>query len=681
MRVAFSCLALAIAGRSIAVADDADNASPVKKVLKLLKDMQGQLKAEKEHEEEVYAKLSCWCEVNGKEKDAAVEAAMRKTAELESTINALTAKATDVEGSIKSLKEETAANQESLKAATELREKERAEFNAEDKELLLSVDSIKNALVILSRHQSFLQVSSGFPTAFLEAKKAVKKLLDDHDDLLNQILNPNDKELVQQFVQAGGTEAIKTKNMGEIVGILKQMKETFESNMSKATADENKAEETFAQLKSAKTEEIQSGLDLISSKEQLLAKTNSKKAEAKEDLNDTTAALTADQAFLVDLNKRCSVSDAEWQERQKTRSAEISAVSEAIAIIAGDDAHDTFGRTFSFVQVAKSESRKDKARREKARAILLRQAKKDASASLLAVASAVELDAFSRVTDMVNKMIADLEQEQKDEKEHKDYCEAELHTNEMENMENDNLMKDLQAQLGDLTAQIDTFTDEIAQLKASITEMYIQMQRGSENRQAENKEFQTTVADQRATQVILLKALDRLNVFYDQQALLQTKGKQPSLLQAHAKQQGPPPPPGLSEYKSNDGAGSVLTMLKEVIQDAKNMEKTAIKDEQDANDGYAAFVTQTYEAVAAAQSSIVDKQEAKAEAEKAKIGKAEDLEAATAEAETLNNVLAQLHSSCDFVMQNFDLRQEARVNEITSLQETLAALKTDDPSF
>jgi len=496
--------------------------------------------------------------------------------------------------------------------------------------------------------------------------------------LLNEILNPNDKELVQQFVQAGGAEAIKTKNMGEIMGILKQMKETFESNMSKATADENKAEEIFAQMKAAKTDEIQAGLDLISSKEQLLAKTNSKKAEAKEDLQDTTAALTADQAFLVDLNKRCSVSDSEWQERQKTRAAEISAVSEAIAIIAGDDAHDTFGRTFSFLQVAKDQS-KDKARRAKARDILMRQAKKEASASLLAVASSVELDAFSKVSEMINKMIADLEEEQKGEKEHKDYCEAELHTNEMALMDNDNLMKDLQAQLGDLTASIDTFTDEIAQLKASITEMYIQMQRSSENRQTENKQFQTTVADQRATQVILLKALDRLNKFYDDAALLQAKPKKPSaLLQAHHKQA---PPPGLSEYKSNEGAGSVLTMLKEIIQDAKNMEKTAIKDEQDANDGYAAFCTQTYEAVAAAQSAIVDKQEAKAEAEKAKIGKAEDLENAQAEAETLHNVMAQLHSSCDFVMQNFDLRQEARVNEIASLQETLAALKTDDASF
>ena len=54
-----------------------------KKVLKLLKDMQGQLESEKAKEEEVYAKLSCWCEVNGKEKDAAVDAALRKTAEQE----------------------------------------------------------------------------------------------------------------------------------------------------------------------------------------------------------------------------------------------------------------------------------------------------------------------------------------------------------------------------------------------------------------------------------------------------------------------------------------------------------------------------------------------------------------------------------------------------------------------
>ena len=51
--------------------------------------------------------------------------------------------------------------------------------------------------------------------------------------------------------------------MGEIVGILKQMKETFESNMSKATADEKKAEETFAQLKSADARTSSEGLPFL----------------------------------------------------------------------------------------------------------------------------------------------------------------------------------------------------------------------------------------------------------------------------------------------------------------------------------------------------------------------------------------------------------------------------------
>ena len=42
----------------------------------------------------------------------------------------------------------------------------------------------------------------------------------------------------------------------------------------------------------------------------------------------------------------------------------------------------------------------------------------------------------------------------------------------------------------------------------------MQIKRASEDRELENKEFQQTVADQRATQGILKKALDRLKVVY-----------------------------------------------------------------------------------------------------------------------------------------------------------------------
>ena len=71
--------------------------------------------------------------------------------------------------------------------------------------------------------------------------------------------------------------------------------------------------------------------------------------------------------------------------------------------------------------------------------------------------------------------------------------------------------------------------------------MLFQVKRASEDRELENKEFQQTVADQRATQGILKKALDRLKVVY---GFVQTKVQ----LKQEPGAAAPPSPPGFSEY-------------------------------------------------------------------------------------------------------------------------------------
>jgi hypothetical protein len=647
--------------------DDTDP-RPVAKVIKLLKDMQTQLEGEKAHDEEVYEKLSCWCDVNGKGKDGAVDAATRKIAELDASIKALSAKASELETGIKTQGEENAANQQSLDAAAEMRAKERAAFQADDKELLLNVDSLKNAIVILSRtHTSFLQGKAVHVTAFLEAQTAVRRVLKGNgDDLLNQILNPTDKSLISQFVQAGVNPGSPqySSHAGEIVGVLKQMKEEFEKNLSDASAAENKAQEEFDQLKAAKSEEISSGVALVKSKERTLAKTNVALSEAKEDHEDTTAALTADQAFLLDLRERCANADKEWAERSKTRQLEIQAVSEAIAVLASDDSHDQFAKTFSFLQVV------DHAQgRKAAQRVLLQAAAKSHSSALMAAAAAAQLDAFTQVTDMINKMVADLEKEQADEVKHKDFCNEELHQNDKDQFTTANEIEDLGAAINDLESQIDTFKGEIKALDASVAEMTVQMQRASENRKAENREFQTVVADQRATQVILKKALDRLGKFYgDKRAFVQATHK--------ATEPGPPPPPGFSEHKTNSGAGGVMTMIQSIITDAKNMEAGAIKAEQDSETAYVEFVHNTNAAIAAAQQQKIDKAEAKAQAAKDKTQREADKDAANDQAKGLSDAAAQLHSSCDFVIQNFDVRQDARSQEMDALKGAIAALRT-----
>merc|ERR1719162_1524216 len=81
---------------------------------------------------------------------------------------------------------------------------------------------------------------------------------------------------------------------------------------------------------------------------------------------------------------------------------------------------------------------------------------------------------------------------------------------------------------------IETLTKEIEGLKAEIAEMQLQLKRAGEDREVENKEFQLTVADQRATQKLLVAALDMLKSFYAKKAALLQHGQEPV---------GPPPPP------------------------------------------------------------------------------------------------------------------------------------------
>merc|ERR1712032_835640 len=124
---------------------------------------------------------------------------------------------------------------------------------------------------------------------------------------------------------------------GEIFGILKQMRETFESNLSASQKEEMANQKAYEDLKAAKEEEIAAGKEQIDKKTQELADTDEKLAQAKEDIEDTRASLAADEQFLMMLKERCQMTDQEWEERQKTRQLEMEAVSKALAILSGDD--------------------------------------------------------------------------------------------------------------------------------------------------------------------------------------------------------------------------------------------------------------------------------------------------------------------------------------------------------
>eukprot|EP00404_Azadinium_spinosum_P023996 CAMPEP_0180596414 /NCGR_PEP_ID=MMETSP1037_2-20121125/21796_1 /TAXON_ID=632150 /ORGANISM="Azadinium spinosum, Strain 3D9" /LENGTH=100 /DNA_ID=CAMNT_0022614909 /DNA_START=1 /DNA_END=299 /DNA_ORIENTATION=- len=96
------------------------------------------------------------------------------------------------------------------------------------------------------------------------------------------------------------------------------------------------------------------------------------------------------------LKEKCQMTDKEWEERQKTRSLEMEAVSKALAVLSGDDAHDLFTRTFNpaFVQ---EQSASHSERRTRASKLLSSVAQRLHSPRLSTLANRVRLDAFTRV--------------------------------------------------------------------------------------------------------------------------------------------------------------------------------------------------------------------------------------------------------------------------------------------
>jgi len=332
-----------------------------------------------------------------------------------------------------------------------------------------------------------------------------------------------------------------------------------------------------------------------------------------------------------------------------------------LSVLSSDDAHDLFTKTFnpSFVQKEMHSERRNEASK-----LLAAVAQKVQNPRLATLAVRVRLDAFTRVKKAIDDMVAQLTKEKQDEIKHKDFCVDEFNTNELQTEKKERAKSDLTAKIEDLESTIKALTDAIDTLKSEVAEMQVQMKRAGEDREKENKEFQATVADQRATQKLLTAALNILKGFYAKKAAF-VQIEQPA---------GPPPPPGFEAYKKNAAAGGVMGMIQQIINDAKAMEAEVIRSEEDAQKAYEDFVKDTNGSIEAKSKDIVNKSESKAKAEADLVEAKEDKEAVMLELEQLANYKAELHSSCDFVLKNFEIRQTARDEEIEALKQAKAIL-------
>merc|ERR1719277_2524337 len=242
-----------------------------------------QLEKEAEEDEEVYDKLACWCETNDKEKTKSIAEAEARIDALTTKIEELTAQSARLNAEIKNLEKEVAQNQDALAKATALREKQLAEFNAEEKDLLESISALKAAITVLSKHHggALVQIPR---TRMLGVAATLQFQLSKHASVLEGVLTPKERRLAASFVQSpedyfDASPTFKQSyapQSGEIFGILRQMRETFESNLSESQKEEMANQKAYSELKAAKEEEIAAGQAQIDTKTEELVATDEK---------------------------------------------------------------------------------------------------------------------------------------------------------------------------------------------------------------------------------------------------------------------------------------------------------------------------------------------------------------------------------------------------------------------
>jgi DNA repair exonuclease SbcCD ATPase subunit len=676
--------------------------TPVTRVVNLLKEMTETLHKEMDEDEELYHKLACWCNDNVYAKEMSAEANEEKIAELKATIEELTAKSKELNTKIKELEAGVAADKDALAEATALREKQLKEFHELELDDIANIENLKAAIVVLSKHQE-----AAFPQIALSMLQVSQKdgpWSPDHESHMSwsfdEFLRKSNFDLTAQglkklpeskFLQASETarstqaegtasvdgwsssditilrKAIQSASAfmqeknghgyypsyaaqsGEIFGVLKQMKESMTAELKEAQELEAKRAGNFAELRKAKTAEIEAGEKMAEEKEDELAECDNALAEAKEDIGQTSAALGEDEKMETNLKKTCDEAGKNFEKRKEARLAEIQAVAETIGILTTDEAKDAQEVTFSLVQV---KSNKEFSKLRAKAAAVLRRAK---SPQLSMLATSVELDAFTKVKEMIDKMIVQLKAEQADEVKKNDWCISSLQENEMTTLKTKDLKADLEAKVEQLEANIKKLSEEIEKAKMDISSLQVDLQRASENRKQANLDFQKTVADQMVTAEILAKALNKMVTFYDEAAFAQMHKR-------GAKKQTPPVPQ--MEYKKSEGATGIISMIEKLIYDTKDITAESKKSESEAQAAYETLIADTNDTIENLMKEVATKTKARSKAKKDLSMTKSDLGDAIKELEELGKTLADLHMDCDYTMKNFMIRQKARADEI-----------------
>merc|ERR1719159_411399 len=402
----------------------ASQANPIEKILEMISELQAKVIGEGKDAQKTYDEYAEWCEDRSTNLGFEIKTGKAGVAELKATIEQETSKAAELETKIEELSNDIKTDEADLDAATKIREKEAADFSAEEKELTTVIDMLERATSILSKEMaksgaSMLQLKSA--TSITEALSAMVQasVFSSADASRLTALVQTQQEDSDEEEGAPAAAAYEGKS-GGIIGTLEGLTEKAEGQLDTARKTESKNNQNYQMLKQSLTDEIKFANKDMDKAKKGLAASQEKKAVAEGDLDATSKDLADDVATKATLHQDCMNSAEEFELATKSRGEELNALATAKKVIVeatGGAAQQSYGlNQMSFLQLSNSA---DLAKTEAIRFVrdLARKTKSPALAQLASrMSSAVRLgssagDPFAKVKGLITDMIATLESE------------------------------------------------------------------------------------------------------------------------------------------------------------------------------------------------------------------------------------------------------------------------------
>eukprot|EP00929_Paragymnodinium_shiwhaense_P034810 TRINITY_DN1889_c0_g2_i2.p1 TRINITY_DN1889_c0_g2~~TRINITY_DN1889_c0_g2_i2.p1 ORF type:complete len:712 (-),score=302.32 TRINITY_DN1889_c0_g2_i2:140-2203(-) len=651
--------AVAGAVAAISTVRAADTSSPVTKVLSLLSNLQTKIIKEGEEAQKEYDEYAEWCEDRAANVEFEIKTGKSNVAELSATIEEEKANADALNTKIEELASSIATDTADLKAATEVRTKEAADFATEEKELTEVISTLERATAILSREMAkggaaMVQLQNAGNLAAALSAMVQREMVSSMDAQQLTAFVQSSQEASEDSDDVGApAAAVYEGHSAGILDTLEGLSEKAQSQLADLRKKEDSALHNFNMLKQSLEDQVKFSNQDMSAAKKSLASSSEKKSVAEGDLSSTTADLNEDVKTLSGLHGDCMTRAQDFEAATKSRSSELDALAQAKKVIE-EKTGGADSLSYSFLQLS---SGADLANYEAVR-VVRDLARKEKSAALAQLASqmnsAMRLgasggDPFSKVKGLIEQMIEKLQSDASADASHKEYCDKEL-------SESKEKEADQKAAITKLSTSIDQMTSRSAQLKEEVAELQKELAAAAKSqaswdkfRQEEKATFQKNKAEMEDGLEGIKMALKVLREYYAQAD------------KAHGAAEG--------------SASGIVGLLEVVESDfSKGLaEMTATEDS--AESAYVAATKENELERTMKEKDVEYKTKESAELDKATAAATSDRAGEQAELDAVVEYLGKLEEMCVAKAEPYAEKKRRRDEEIAGLKEALSILE------